>query len=65
MEHLLVYQVNLDQQEPDRSLYLAIPESIYERMCQQRVFEVVAQRYKVNFLIYNPITKQITKWIEN
>ncbi len=62
---LLVYQVNLEHQEPDRNLYLAIPEAIYERMCQQRIFEVVAQRYKINFLIYDPIIKQILKWIKN
>ncbi len=62
---LLVYQVNLEQQEPDRHLYLAVPEATYERMCQQRIFEVVAQRYNINFLIYDPIIKQITKWITN
>lgn len=31
---MLVYQVNMDVQEPDRVLYLAIPEAVYERMSQ-------------------------------
>ncbi|MBO0932491.1 element excision factor XisH family protein [Fibrella aquatilis] len=60
---MLVYQVNLDLQEPDRVLYLAIPEPTYERMSRQRVFEVVAERYKLNFVVYEPLNKQIVKWI--
>jgi hypothetical protein len=27
-------------------------------MSQQRVFEAVAKRYKVNFLVYEPINKK-------
>jgi XisH protein len=62
---LLIYQVNIELQEPDRKLYLAIPEAVYERMTQQRIFEVVAERFQVSFLIYDPILKQITKWIHH
>ena len=62
---MLVYQVNLDLQEPNRTLYLAVPEAIYERMSQQRIFEVVAERYHVNFMIYEPVQKQIIKWIRH
>jgi hypothetical protein len=62
---MLIYQVNLELQEPDRKLYLAIPENIFEKMNQQRIFEVVAERYHVSFLIYNPISKQIVSWINH
>jgi XisH protein len=62
---LLVYQVNIELQDPERLLYLAIPEMIYERMTQQRVFEVVVQRFKINILVFNPVLKQITKWIKH
>ncbi|WP_041258396.1 element excision factor XisH family protein [Fibrella aestuarina] len=60
---MLMYQVNIELQEPDRLLYLAIPEPAYERMNRQRVFAVVAARYKINFVIYEPISRQIVKWI--
>jgi hypothetical protein len=62
---LLVYQVNIELQEPDRKLYLAIPEATFEKMSQQRIFDVVAERFEVNFLIYNPEQKQILKWINH
>ncbi len=60
---MLVYQVNIDLQEPDRVLYLAIPASAYERMTRQRIFEEVAKRYVVNFLVYNPLNHSIVQWI--
>jgi hypothetical protein len=62
---MLVYQVNLDEQEPDRTLFLAIPESAYERMSRQRIFEVVAERYSVNFLVYEPTQQRLTQWIRH
>ncbi|MCU0338500.1 MAG: XisH family protein [Spirosomaceae bacterium] len=62
---MLVYQVNIELQEPERILFLAIPEAIYERMSQQRVFEAVAKRYKVNFLVYEPINKKILQWMRH
>ncbi len=62
---LLVYQVNIDIQEPERILYLAIPQPAYERMTRQQVFEVVARRYSVNFLVYDPITQHLVQWIRH
>lgn len=62
---LLVYQVNMELQEPDRVLYLAIPRPAFERMSRQQIFEVVAQRYAVNFLVYDPIEKSIVTWIRH
>lgn len=62
---LLVYKVNLEIQEPERELFLAIPAAVYERMTQQRIFEVVAERYDVNFLIYEPIEKKVVSWVKH
>lgn len=52
---MLVYQVNMDLQEPERVLYLAIPQPSFERMSRQRIFDVVTQRYSVNIVVYDPI----------
>jgi hypothetical protein len=60
---ILIYKINIELQEPDRKLYLAIPEATFEKMNQQLIFEVAAKRFEVNFLIYDPNQKQITKWI--
>ena len=45
---MLVYQVNIELQEPERKLFLAIPEPVFTKMNQQRVFEVVLKRYQIN-----------------
>jgi XisH protein len=62
---MLVYQVNIDLQEPARVLYLAVPLSAYERMTRQRVFEEVAKRYAVNFLVYDPVNQCLVQWIRH
>lgn len=62
---MLVYKINLEIQEPDRELFLAVPLAVYERMTQQRIFEVVAERYDVNFLVYEPVEKTIVSWVKH
>lgn len=60
---MLVYQVNIKLQDPERMLYLAIPQPTFDKMNQQRIFEVVMERYQINVLVYDPVQKQITQWI--
>lgn len=62
---MLVYQVNMDLQEPERVLYLAIPQPSFERMSRQRVFDVVTQRYSVSIVVYDPIHQTIVQWIRH
>jgi hypothetical protein len=59
---ILIYQINLELQEPDRLLFLAIPALTYEKMLKQRIFEVVFERYNIHFLIYEPVEKSIILW---
>lgn len=59
---ILIYQINLELQEPDRLLFLAIPALTYEKMLKQRVFEVVFDRFNIHFLIYEPLEKSIILW---
>jgi hypothetical protein len=60
---MLVYQVNIELQEPERMLYLALPEPVFTKMSQQRIFDVVLERYRISVLVYDPIQKQIRQWI--
>jgi hypothetical protein len=59
---LMMYQVNLEIQEPNRVLYLSIPSHVYEKMQKLPVFEVIFERYQINIVIFEPDKKEIIEW---
>lgn len=52
----------LKLQEPERILFLAIPEDIYVRFFELESTAYIIDLYKVNLLVYNPEQNTITKW---
>lgn len=59
----LAYQVNLNIQEPERRLYLAIPEAAYNKMQQQSFFSVIFQQYNIHLIIFDSNQQIITEWL--
>jgi hypothetical protein len=60
----LNYRLALEISEPDRTLYLAIPLTIYESFFQREFAQLSVERYQIKRLIYEPISEAIAKWIE-
>jgi XisH protein len=60
----LTYRVALKLQEPDRELYLAVPQPTYEKLFQEILVQEVFRLYPVNIIIYNQITQEIESWID-
>lgn len=56
------YKVVLEEIEPNRILYLAIPEDIYEDFFTRRLAKMSVTRMQLNLLIFNPIRKEIITW---
>ena len=63
MGQLQLYQWALEQQEPERQLFLAISQSVYISQFQRPIFQIAIQRNKINLLIYSPDQEVIVKWI--
>ena len=63
MGQLQLYQWALEQQEPERQLFLAISQAVYISQFQRPIFQIAIQRNKINLLIYNPDQEVIVKWI--
>lgn len=57
------YQVVLEEQQPDRRLYLAIPEDIYEDFFTRRLAKMSVSRMQLNLLVFHPIRKEVVSWI--
>lgn len=59
----LCYKVALAEKHPDRTLYLAVPEPVYELFFTEILIQKVLQAYPVKLLVYNLVNKEIQSWI--
>jgi hypothetical protein len=50
-------------QQPDRLLYLAIPEDIYEDFFTRRFARMSVARMQLNLLVFNPVKEEVVSWI--
>ncbi|NJM70626.1 MAG: fatty-acid oxidation protein subunit alpha [Scytonema sp. RU_4_4] len=57
------YQFALEEFEPERKLYLAVPESIYNSFFQRRFIVSVIERTQISLLIYDEKQEVIIQWL--
>lgn len=57
------YQFALTEVEPQRTLYLAIPETIYQSFFQRRFVRSVIDRTHINLITYDPTQEAIEQWL--
>ncbi|MEB3312215.1 MAG: XisH family protein [Snowella sp.] len=62
---LQLYQWALEEQEPERQLFLGISQVIYLKHFQKPIFQMVIKRNKINLIIYDPKKEVILQWITN
>jgi XisH protein len=58
----LLYKPALLEKEPERTLYLAMPESFYNSLFDDAYFLKVLKLYDVKIIIFNELTKTILEW---
>lgn len=58
----ITYRAALEKQEPDRTLYLAAPQQIYDRFFIMPFIQDVVQQNKVPMLVYNITQETISQW---
>lgn len=59
----LNYLQALEDKEPDRVLYLAVPKDSYQDFFQISFIQKSLKRYEVNLIIYCPLQEVIEQWI--
>jgi hypothetical protein len=60
----LNYSQALEEQEPNRTVYLAIPFETYYDFFQLPFIQRMLQRYQVKLMIYDPQQEEIRQWIK-
>jgi hypothetical protein len=58
----LKYQLALEVEQPDRTLYLAIPVDTYRSFFSLELPRLLIQRYQVHLIVYSPRMEEIIKW---
>ncbi|HBQ99436.1 MULTISPECIES: XisH family protein [unclassified Roseofilum] len=57
------YQVALENLEPSRILYLAVPQEIHDTFFQSLLAQSVIQKHQIKLLVYDPPNEVIVRWI--
>jgi XisH protein len=60
----LNYRLALQMSEPDRRLYLAVPEDTFNSFFQEIFIQEAVKLYQVKLVVYNPVQEVITLWKE-
>lgn len=59
----LIYLMVLEEKEPERILYLAIPLAFYDRFFDDPFFQRLAKRYEVKLIVFHETENKIVQWI--
>jgi hypothetical protein len=62
IEQFIDYRVALEEQYPDRTLYLAVPLATYQTFFSLQFIQTVVQRLKVKVIVYDPANEVIWQW---
>ncbi len=58
------YKVALQQLEPERILYLAVPDYIYEVLFGEVLIQSLLEQYPIKLIIYVADVEEIQTWID-
>lgn len=58
----LKYQLALEEEQPDRMLYLAIPWDAYRTFFSLELPRRLIERHQVHLIVYEPEEEAIVKW---
>lgn len=61
----LNYRVALEAQEPERNLYLAVPQETYETFFSLQFIQTVIHRFDINIIVYDQVSEVIVLWKAN
>ena len=56
------YRYALEEEEPERKLYLAVPVNVYKTFFSLQFIQKVVQRSQIDLLIYDPDREVIVQW---
>jgi XisH protein len=59
-----VYRFFMEEKDPDRALFLAIPEEVYNSFFLDADIQAICEHFKVNLIVFDAQTNHIASWIK-
>ena len=59
-----LYRAVLAQHEPERVLYMAVPEGVYKGVLSRRIGQFVLTTFRVRLLVFDAQNRRVVRWIE-
>lgn len=60
---LQLYQWALEEQEPERQLFLAVSQDVYLKHFSKQIFQLAMQRNNIKLLVYDPMREEVLQWL--
>ncbi|MGB0563158.1 MAG: XisH family protein [Spirulinaceae cyanobacterium] len=61
----LNYLQALEDKEPERVLYLAVPSGTYRDFFKIPFIQTTINRYALNLIVYDPVQEEIKQWLKS
>jgi XisH protein len=58
-----IYRTVLTEIDPDRMLYLAVPQRVYESLLAERFGQLIRQRLQLRLMVFDEHEERIVAWI--
>ena len=59
-----VYRTLMRRHEPERTLYLALPQRVQERLLSDADYRAILREMQVRLIFYEPDEEVLSEWIE-
>lgn len=60
----LFYRLLMESRDPERTLFLAIPNEAYGEILDEKDGQAFIQEEKLKLILYNPVAEVLERWIE-
>ena len=64
MGQFLTYRLALKREQPERTLYLAVPRDVYDVFFRSEFIQLATEEYSLLLVVYDPAEEVITQWIK-
>jgi hypothetical protein len=58
------YSLAIAEEEPNRTLFLAMPENAYKHLFKDPISKELARINKMHFIVFDVETEKIVSWIK-
>lgn len=60
----MIYSDVLEHTEPERMLYLAVPDEIFSDLFEEPIGRLIIEKHTIRLIVFDPVAEVIVQWIQ-